>query len=141
MFEPNAVFNNGDVDVNVVFAHCDSADSAKEIANRYNRLLLHPSTREIFLLDCHGVASPITSEAIICKVCAKELGKPIDCTTEEGKRKAIDTIVSMNPAYSVSEDDMIQTPLDKMWDLVSPRANNLGFVAFDSIAYGVIERL
>jgi hypothetical protein len=140
MFEPSTVFNDGDVDVNVVFAPCDNEDSAKEIANRYHRLLLHPDTREIFLLDEPGVASPITNETIICKVCTKELGKPIDCTTEEGKQKAIDTIMSMDPAYSVSEDDMKQILLDEMWAVVRPRANKQGFVVFDSIAYGVLEQ-
>lgn len=140
MFEPSTVFNDGDVDVNVVFAPCDNEESAKEIANRYYHLLLHTDTQEIFLLDEARVASPITNESIVCKVCTKELGKPIDCSTEEGKQKVIDTVMSMDPSYFINEDDLKQISLDEMINQTRHRANKQGFVVFESIAYGVREQ-
>lgn len=41
---------------------------------------------------------------------AAKLGDPIDVSTEEGKAKATEALVTMDPAYMVSDNDYVEDP-------------------------------
>lgn len=137
MYKPSKIFNDGNVDIEVSFPACSNEESANTVANHYSSLFFDPANFNMYVIDNEGNRVSVNNDDAVCKVCTKELGPSIDCSTKEGRSKAAETLLKANDAYMIDESDMKVIPLLEIAELVRERVNDNGLVKFDGIAYGI----
>lgn len=111
----------------IFFAPCDSEDSARELASRYDHLILH-ADGTMFLVDDQGsTCRAVFNEIVILHT--------------DGAMFWVDTHISgrITPNF-VSEYDIKSITRNEMIGMMSSCADEQGLITLDSIAYDVVRK-
>jgi len=129
------------LDINVSFGSFDTKEDAERIANKAEYLYYgdHILARVFFAHlaiphEYHIEDKDITFKKLKAERQAS-MGKPIDCSTPEGKKKATEVLMNMDESYFIDADDMeaIELSLVELKDVFKRGGK------FDCIAIGSEE--